>query len=170
MKQDDKFSGTMLPVSGRLPEPLYQWLSSTPIDGAATVSDKVRVAVSTLKRLHDGDTDYMGSLAMQRDLGRTTRDQIAALERKHGVHSAVLVAFSDHLPELMATLNSALVTNTRQASELEAQLVRRLFQLTESILRQAVTPEAAAFDVRVVHKHAPRLGDLVQAIISNETK
>lgn len=170
MSQDTKYTSTMVPVSGRLPEPLYQWLSTLPMDSATTVSDKVRVAVSTLKRLHDGDSDYMGALAMQRDLGRTTRDQIAKLERSEGVHSAVLAAFSDHLPELMASLNSAAVTSTKEARELEAQLVRRLFQLTESILRQAVTAEAAAFDVKVVHKQAPRLADLVHAIISNNPK
>jgi hypothetical protein len=170
MSNENKFSSTMVPVSGRLPEPLYQWLSTLPMEDATTVSDKVRVAVSTLKRLHDGDSDYMGALAMQRDLGRTTRDQIAALERAQGVHSAVLAAFSDHLPELIATLNSAHVSNAKEAAELEAQLVRRLFQLTESLLRQAVTAEAAAFDVRVVHKQAPRFTDLVQAIISNNPK
>jgi hypothetical protein len=166
MSIETKLTNTMVPVSGRLPEELYQWLSTLPMEGATTVSDKIRAAVSTLKRLHDGDSEYMGALAMQRDLGRTTRDQIAVLERSAGVHSAVLAAFSEHVPGLIATLNSAQVTDVKSARELEEQMVRRLFQLTETMLRQAVTPQAAAFDERVVHKQAARLVDLVQVIIS----
>ena len=34
----------MMPVSGRIPEELYQWLSVTPLEGATTMSDKLRVA------------------------------------------------------------------------------------------------------------------------------
>lgn len=166
MSIETKLTSTMVPVSGRLPEELYQWLSTLPMEGATTVSDKIRAAVSTLKRLHDGDSEYMGALAMQRDLGRTTRDQIAVLERSTGVHSAVLAAFFEHVPGLIATLNSAQIADAKSARELEEQMVRRLFQLTETMLRQAVTPQAAAFDERVVHKQATRLVDLVQVIIS----
>jgi predicted DNA-binding protein len=70
---DTKNAGTMIPVSGRLPEELYQWLSTLSLEGATTVSDRIRIAVATLKRLHDGDSDYMGALGMQRDLVRNTR-------------------------------------------------------------------------------------------------
>ncbi|MCA3022989.1 MAG: hypothetical protein ING64_02400 [Rhodocyclaceae bacterium] len=163
---DTKNTGTMIPVSGRLPEELYQWLSTLPLEGATTVSDRIRIAVATLKRLHDGDSDYMGALGMQRDLVRNTRDQIASLERNAGVHSAVLAAFVDHVPGLVALLNAAQIKDSASARELEEQLVRRLFQLTEALLRQVVTTEAAAFDVHVVHKQAPRFIELVQAIIS----
>jgi hypothetical protein len=91
----------------------------------------------------------MGALGMQRDLVRNTRDQIASLERTAGVHSAVLAAFVDHVPGLVAMLNAAQVKDSASARELEEQLVRGLFQLTEALLRQVVTTEAAAFDVHV---------------------
>lgn len=165
MNAETKPTGTMVPISGRLPDDLYHWLSTLPMEGATTVSDKIRAAVSTLKRLHDGDSDYMGALAMQRDLAHTTRDQIAELENSSGVYSAVLAAFVEHVPALIATLNSAQVPDINAARQLEDQLVRRTFQLAEALLRQAVTPNAVAYDERVVHKYAGRFTDLIQATI-----
>jgi len=64
----------MVPVSGRLPDDLYAWLAGLTLEGASTVSDKMRVAVASLKRMQDGDGDYIGALSMYRDLGRGTRE------------------------------------------------------------------------------------------------
>ena len=147
----------MVPVSGRLPEDLYQWLSALPLEGATTFSDKMREAIATLKRLHDGGADYVGALTMHRDLTRSARDQLAALELQSGEHSEVVAAVLEHAPAFGAALQSAHVATLDDARLLEAQLVRRALQLAETLLRQMLTTEAAAYDPEVVPRNAGRV-------------
>lgn len=154
----------MVPVSGRLPDDLYAWLAALSLEGATTVSDKMRVAVANLKRMHDGDGDYIGALSMYRDLGRGTREHVAALEQSTGQHSEVLAALMEHLPALMAGLHSAQPATLAEAKRLESQLVKRTMQLAETILRQAVTTTAAAYESDVVVQNADRLLELARLI------
>ncbi len=159
----------MVPISGRIPEDLYQWLATVQLEGAATVSDKMRVAVATLKRLHDGDTDYLGALSMYRDLGRSTRSGIAALEPVHG-HSEVLATVAEHAPALAAGLISAQIHSLKDAKALEDQLVKRSMQLAETLLRQGLTSDASAYDAQVIRKHTARLVELALVISSTRLK
>ena len=159
-----KTNATMLPVSGRLPEDLYQWLAALPLQGAATFSDKLREAIATLKRLHDGGADYVGALSMHRDLARPVRDGLAALEQARGMHSEVLAALLEHIPALGATLQSARIASEQDARALEAQLVRRALQLAETLLRQNLTAEAAAYDPAIIAHSAGRLIELAGRI------
>lgn len=154
----------MVPISGRLPDDLYQWLSTFLIEGATTISDKMRVAVANLKRMHDGDSDYVDALAMYRDLGRGTRQHVTALERDSGQHSEVLAALLEHVPALMATLNAAQPGTVEDARQLEDQLVRRTMQLAETLLRQAITSQAAAYDPAVVSRNSGRLLELARLV------
>lgn len=158
----------MMPVSGRIPEDLYLWLSTTPLEGAATLSDKLRVAVATLKRLQDGDADYNGALAMHRDLGNNLRKQLAKMEAEHG-HSEVISTVMEHAPAIAAALTSAQINNLPDARKLEDQLTQRSLQLAESLLRQAITRQARAYDGSVVIKHAQSLIELAQIIHNNST-
>lgn len=154
----------MIPISGRLPDELYEWLATFPLEGATTVSDKIRVAVANLKRMQDGDANYIDALTMYRDLGRATREQVAHLERDTGQHSEVLAALMEHLPALVATLHGARLVTVEDAKQLEAVLVRRTMQLAESLLRQAITSKAAAYDARVVTKHSGRLLEMARLL------
>lgn len=154
----------MVPISGRLPDDLYDWLSTFVLDGATTTSDKLRVAVANLKRMHEGDSDYLGALSMYRDLSRGTREHIAALDRDTGDHSEVLATLIEHLPALMAQLNAAQPRSIEAARELEDALVRRTIQLAETLLRQAITSRAAAYDPEVISKNAGRLLELARLI------
>jgi hypothetical protein len=152
----------MVPISGRLPDDLYEWLATTTMEDAATVSDKVRVAVAHLRRTYEGDSEYLSALNLYRDLGRTTREAVAKLEVEEQRHSEVLAAFFEHLPALMATLNSAQVESVDAAKQLEAQLVRRAMQLTETLMRQSVTTQAAAFDGSVIRKNVSQVRELAE--------
>nr|WP_315209582.1 hypothetical protein [uncultured Albidiferax sp.] len=154
----------MVPISGRLPDDLYSWLAAIQLEGATTVSDKLRVAVVHLKRMHDGDTDYLGALSMYRDLGRGTRELVAQLERQTGQHSEVLASLMEHIPVLVAALNVAPLASVEEARQLEATLVKRTMQMAETLLRQAVTAQAAAYDPLVVSKNAGRLLELARLI------
>ena len=160
----------MYPVSGRLPEDLYQWLAGLPLQGATTFSDKIREAIATLKRLHDGGADYVGALTMHRDMARSARDGLAALEQADGVHSEVLAAILEHVPALGATLQSARIDSEQDARALEARLTRRVLQLAETILRQMLTTEAAAYDPAVIQHNGGRLVELAGHISINANK
>jgi secreted Zn-dependent insulinase-like peptidase len=157
---------TMVPISGRLPDDLYEWLATTTMEDAATVSDKVRVAVAHLRRTYVGDSEYLSALNLYRDLGRTTREAIAKIEVTEQRHSEVLAACFEHLPALIATLNSAQVADASAAKQLESQLVRRVMQLTETLLRQGLTVQAAAFDGGVVKQHIAQVRELAHLIPS----
>jgi hypothetical protein len=156
----------MVPISGRIPDDLYAWLSTLQLEDATTVSDKLRVAILHLKRMHEGNTDYLGALSMYRDLGRNTRDQIAQLEQKTGQHSEVLAALIEHLPALIAVLHSSQISSPESAKELEVALVRRTMQLAETLLTQAITGGAAAYDEKVVADNSTRLLEVARLVSS----
>ena len=168
MNTNMKPNTTMMPVSGRIPEELYQWLSTTPMEGATTVSDKLRVAVATLKRLQDGDADYNGALAMHRDLVANARRQLAEMELIHG-HSEVLSTIMEHAPAISAVLTSAQIKDLPDAIKLEDQLTQRSLQLAEGLLRQAITRQARAYDGQVVIKNSQALIELAQIIYNKST-
>jgi hypothetical protein len=167
MITNNKSTQNMVPISGRIPEDLYQWLATHRLEGASTLSDKLRVAVSTLKRLHDGDSEYNDALALIRDMGRNTRQSIARLEQTHG-HSEVTAAAYEHALAMAATLMSAQVASFEDAVTLEERLVKRAMQLSEALLRQAVTSQASAFDPEVIQKHSDRVIELVRVLSVNQ--
>lgn len=154
----------MVPVSGRLPDDLYDWLTGLALDGAPTLSDKMRVAVANLRRLQGGDGDYIGALSMYRDLGRGTRDHIAILEQQTGQHSEVLSALMEHLPALVAGLHSAHPSSLADAKRLESLLVKRTMQLAETLLLQALSLHAAAYDPPVIQRNVKRLLELARLL------
>lgn len=160
----------MLPISGRIPDDLYQWLSTTSFADAATVSDKLRIAIATLRRLHDGESDYLTTLEMYRDLGRRNRERLSELEREAGRHSEVLATLSEHLPALLAMLHASSPASVQDAKRLEQTLVQRTFQLCETLLRQAATREAAAYDPQVIQRNTGRLIELARVLSSTPMK
>lgn len=131
------------------------------------MSDKIRVAVATLKRLHDGDADYEGALSMYRGLQTTTRTQISRLEEMHG-HSEVLATLLEHAPAVSASLSSAQINNLGDAQRLEIIATRRALQMAESLLRQALTRQARAYDQDVVYQSMQNLLELCMLIKRNQ--
>ncbi|MBB4845820.1 hypothetical protein HNP55_004372 [Paucibacter oligotrophus] len=157
-------STTMEPLSARIPSDLYLWLAQLKVEGANTNSDKLRVLLGQLKRQHDGAFDFVTALAWCRDLAARPRAALAQLEADTGRHSEVLSQALEHLSHAMALLISADLSSLDQAAQLEDKLLRRSFAHTESLLRQATTPQAAAFDPAVVLRHLGATLQLAQAI------
>lgn len=168
MSKQNKPAPTMLPVSGRLPEDVYNWLAAQQIEGAVTMSDKMRVAITAFKRMQDGDAEYMEALAMQRDMAGSVRMQIAELEQQTQRYSGVLDALLDHVPPLSATVQAAQVGSETEACQLEAQLVRRAMLLCEALLRQGLTYQASAYDPAVVRQFAGPVLELAQVIATHK--
>jgi hypothetical protein len=152
MNTPTKHASSMMPVSGRIPDDLYQWLSTSNFEGATTMSDKLRVGLAMLKRQQEGDADYDGALNLQRALSNNLRKQLSKLEPEHG-HSEVLATLLEHAPALMAAIASAQTKDLAEARRLEDLLVQRSMQLVESLMRQAITRQARAYDPQVVTRH-----------------
>ncbi len=127
------------------------------------MSDKLRVAMSTLRRLQDGDQNYIDSLEMHREMCKGLRQSLSKLESEQG-RSEILVAALESIPSLMATLTSANLKTATEVKNLEKQVVQRCFQFAENLLRQAITRQARAYDPDVVNKHATTLLELAVII------
>lgn len=158
----------MMPISGRIPDDLYQWLSTSNFEGATTMSDKLRVGLAMLKRQQEGDADYDGALDMQRAFSKNLRKQLAKLEPEHG-HSEVLATLLEHAPALMAAIASAQTKDMAEARRLEDLLVQRSMLLVESLMRQAITRQARAYDPQVVTRHISPVLELTTIIQQQAT-
>jgi hypothetical protein len=144
---------TMEPLSARIPSDLYLWLAQLQVEGATTNSDKLRVLLGQLKRQHDGAFDYTAAHAWARDLTGRLRDALVTMEGRSGTHSDVMAAVLDHTTAVLALLVSQAPADQEQTAKLEETLVRRSFALCETLLRQATTASAAAYDPSVVRRH-----------------
>lgn len=157
---------TMEPLSARIPSELYLWLAQLQVEGAATNSDKLRVLLGQLKRQHDGAFDYVTAHAWARDLLGRLRDALVRTEGETGRHSDVMSALLDHLSTVLALAVSQAPKNSDEAARLEDALVRRCFALSESLLRQATTPGAAAYDPGVVRRHMAGTLEMSRALLT----
>lgn len=144
---------TMEPLSARIPGDLYLWLAQLQVEGATTNSDKLRVLLGQLKRQHDGAFDYVAAHAWARDLTGRLRDALVRTEGRSGVHSDVMIALLEHLNSALALTVSQAPADEAEAAKLEDALVRRTFALCETLLRQATTTTAAAYDPDVVRRY-----------------
>lgn len=157
-------SGSMVPISGRIEDDLYQWFISLQFEGAKTNSDKLREALKELKRQHDGARDVATAHGWFQNLTGPLRQDLSRVDRDELAHSEVMSALIEHISAMAATLISARPQNKEDASVIEEQLVRRAFAMTEALLRQAVTTSAAAFDAGVVRRHCERTVELAKLI------
>lgn len=160
----DNLGRTMVPISGRIEQNLYDWLVSLQYDGAKTNSDKLREALKELRNQHLGVSDAVTASAWIQQLAAPLRHSLAVLDREKGAHSEVVTLLVEHIIAMAASIISARPASTEDACQLEEQLVRRGFALTEALLRQAVTPSAAAFDPEVVRRHSGKAVELAKFI------
>lgn len=163
-------SASMEPLSVRIPSDLYLWLAQLQVEGATTNSDKLRVLLGQLKRQHDGAFDYVAAHAWSRDMTGRLRDALVRTEGRTGRHSDVLHVLLEHVTTSLAMVISHSPQDEAEAALLEDALVRRAFGLAESLLRQATTAGAAAYDPAVVRRHASATIELAATIHSLNTK
>ena len=155
---------TMEPLSARIPSDLYLWLAQLQVEGATTNSDKLRVLLGQLKRQHDGAFDYVAAHAWARELTHRLREALVRIEGQEGRHSEVLGSLVEQVTTLMALVISAAPASADDAARLEDALVRRAALLGESLLRQATTASAHAFNPEVVKRHLGTTVELASAL------
>lgn len=159
---------TMEPLSARIPSDLYLWLAQLQVEGATTNSDKLRVLLSQLKRQHDGAFDYVAAHGWARELTHRLREALVRIEGQEGRHSEVLGQLVEQITTLMALVISAAPADGAEATRLEDALVRRAALLGESLLRQATTGSAHAFDPEVVRRHLGPTVELASALTAKQ--
>ena len=154
----------MVPVSGRIEDDLYNWFVSLQYEGAKTNSDKLREALRELRDQHMGTADAVTAATWLQKLAAPLRHALSVLDRDEMVHSEVMTLLVEHITSMAATVISARPRTKEEARQIEEQLVRRGFAMTEALLRQAVTPSAAAFDPQVVRRHCDKAVELAKLI------
>jgi hypothetical protein len=157
-------------LSGRVPDDLYQWFVGVEVERTITNSDKLRVLLGQLKRQYDGSLDYVSALAWFRDLTAPLRQDLGVLERDLGKQSEVVSTLIEQIGALAAVVVSAHPKNEVEAATLEDTLVRRVFAMTEALLRQGITTEAAAYDPNVVRKQSSRTIELAKLVQGEEKR
>jgi len=146
----------MQTLSARIPSDDMEWLVGLDIQGAVSPSDKLRSLIGQVRRQYEGTLDYQRSLSWLRDLVAPFVSAIRALEHRERMHSEVLTLAAEALPQIMATLLSERGLGKdakKHAIEVEEIVVQRCLQLLTSILRLAVTRDAACYNPRVLDTH-----------------
>jgi|GraSoiStandDraft_4_1057263.scaffolds.fasta_scaffold510888_2 hypothetical protein len=146
----------MQTLSARIPTEDMEWLAGLDMQGAVSPSDKLRALIAQMRRQHDGTLDYEASLGWLRDLVAPFVTGVRAFEHHNRMHSEVLTLAAEWLPQVMATLLSerALAKDAKKhAIDVEDVVVQRCFQLLASIMRLAVTRDAACYNPAVIDKH-----------------
>ena len=146
----------MQTLSARIPTEDIEWLASLDIQGAVSPSDKLRALIAQMRRQYEGTLDYERSLSWLRDLVAPFVTGIRAFEHNNRMHSEVLTLAAEWLPQVMATLlseRSLPKDAKKRAIDVEEIVVQRCFQLLASIMRLAVTRDAACYSPAVIDKH-----------------
>jgi hypothetical protein len=157
----------MQTLSARIPTEDLEWLAGLEIQGAVSPSDKVRSLIGQLRRQHEGSLDYQRSLAWLRDLLAPFVSAVRAIEHQNKMHSEVLTLAAEALPQIMAAMLSqrGLASDDKaQAIEIEELVVQRSLQLLTSILRLAVTSNAACYNPKVLDPHLPQVLEIAEII------
>jgi hypothetical protein len=149
----------MQTLSARIPTEDLEWLVGLEIQGAVSPSDKVRALIGQLRRQHEGSLDYQRSLGWLRDLVAPFVNAIRGIEHHNRMHSEALTLVAEALPQIMATLLSE-----RGLTKDAKDRVQRCFQLLTSILRLAVTHDAACYDPKVIDAHVPQVLEIAEII------
>lgn len=160
-------SSQMQTLSARVPSEDMEWLASLNIQGAVSPSDKLRALISQMRRQHEGTLDYAACLAWLRELLAPFVTTVRALEHQHRMHSEALTLAAESLPQIMATLLSARPGGRDardRAIETEDIVVQRCLQFLTSLLRLAVTQQAACYNPGVIEKHLPQVLEVAEIV------
>jgi hypothetical protein len=157
----------MQTLSARIPSEDLEWLVGLDLQGAVSPSDKLRSLIGQLRRQHEGSLDYERSLAWLRDLVAPFVNAVGAFEHQNRMHSEVLALAEEALPQIMATMLSerGLPKDAKKrAVEIEDVVVQRSLQLLTSILRLAVTRDAACYNPRVLDAHIAPVLEIAEIV------
>ncbi len=165
--------GQMQTISIRIPDEDFQWLLSQHETTGRTPSEKLRALLSRVRQQEAGMVNPESCSAWMRDMTRPFMEGVAALERKHKLHSDVIAAVAEWIPQIMASLVSSHLGGKRaqeDAIEVEAILAQQSCRLISALLRTAVTSVPATYDKGVLDQHLPDILEIASIISTRKGK
>ena len=156
-----------IPLSVRIPQDDFEWLTALDLKGATTPSDKLRTVIQRYRREHEGAQSYELALDWLRDLVQPFAKDIAAYEHRSDERSEIVAAMIEWVPQLMALLASERIEGAdaaERARRVEDMLLQRSAALLSALLRLGVAPLETAYDGTALDRQLPRLAALINAM------
>lgn len=157
------------PVSARVPQEDFDFITKLDVAGAKTPSDKVRHIIAEARKRYEGVQDYHGCLLMIQELIRPAMERINQGELDLHTRSEVVHRILAWMPETIAyavSISIKLADGSDEAKlkELEAGLADRIFTLMQSILQMGVTPKCSCYNGSTIADRVEPVIDLVGVI------
>lgn len=155
------------PLSVRLSEEDTAFLAGLEVDGAVTASDKIRGLIRQARQRAESPSSFPSALTLSHDFLAPAIRSVRLLEETGGRHSDVAVGLMTTAEELLALAMAAPPSDRSEPEDLvryEARLVDCAARMMEQLLRWAVTPNAPAYDAKVVSRRVADLADLMRLV------
>ncbi len=157
-----------VPVSVRLPAEDAGFLEHMVIEGADTLSEKLRAIVAEARLRQHGTSQFDAALRIAQGGVRPTLQIIRNNEREHRMHSELVSRLGEWLPDCVAYLvacnGSATHLPPEQLTEIERDLADRVFVLIQSVLQMGVTRRSPCYDSSVIDDRLEPVLDLADVI------
>ena len=158
----------MQTLSARIPTEDMEWLVGLDIQGAVSPSDKLRALIGQMRRQHEGTLDYQRSLSWLRDLVAPFVTAIRGVRARQpdafgGAHAGGRSGCRRSWRPCCRSARSPR-TPKKRAIDVEEIVVQRCFQLLTSIMRLAVTRDAACYNPKVIDTHVPSVLEIADIV------
>ncbi|MEX0886492.1 MAG: hypothetical protein WD009_08650 [Phycisphaeraceae bacterium] len=160
-------------MSVRVPEDDAAFIAGLEVPGAVTPSDKLRAIIAEARLRQEGPGDFRRALALSEQLLRPARQHLRDAEYRLRVHSDLVAAVEDWLPEALATAMTGPLRHDASGPdenddpallELERALADRVFGLIEAVLRLGVTPQCRCYDPQTIARRLQPVLELARVI------
>jgi hypothetical protein len=168
-----------VPLSVRMSSADMGMLSSLNIPEAVTPSEKLRRLVRTAYRQQQGRSNYGDALKVEEERLGPLLHKIRAVEAEQKVHSELLVYLLGWLPDLTATVMSALAEiekeedGERGAGALavtEAAVADRIFGLMLTVLQFSLTPKTHFYSEQTAAERLPEIVEIARLLNRKPTR
>lgn len=139
-----------VPISVRIPADEADFLASLNLEGALSLSEKLRAVIAEARSRRDGAHNYLNALKSSQESLAPTLRTIRNSENAHDLHSELVGRLAEWLPDCFALMVSAAgddeTLSPEQLTDIERRLADRSLTLMQSILQIALTPKAPCYD------------------------
>jgi len=158
-----------VPISLRISDDDASFLAGLEIDGALTISDKIRALIKEARRLRSDAPDHSASIHAHAALLEPFQVALHEAEAAQRRHSELLPVLTRWLPETLTELSEAsrpLRSDPASAdlASLEGAAADRIFNLFDQTLRLGVTTDNPCFDSMAVTRRAKRTAKLFSLV------
>jgi hypothetical protein len=164
-------SGRSIPISFRASQAETEFLSSLKIEGATTLSEKLRWIIEAARQRDAGADDPARQRQLVEEILRPTLQRWRNAEVREGKSSALLRAFSEWLIEaaVFVAMAQGVERDEQFLQDLETGAADRVSRLAAEFLRLGVTKTAPCYGPSVVRDRINPVIELAR-IIERQTQ